>query len=69
MDNLENENTDESPENRHSVTTPSMCRDMGRKFNFGPLKRIERTKSPILKWDCVFEGEQTSFDQGTEADD
>lgn len=68
MDN-QSECIDESTENRHAVVDPSLCRAMGRKFDFGRLKRIERTKDTILKWDCVFEGEQTSFEQGVADDD
>ena len=56
------QNEIEPLENRHAVTHPSLCQAMGRKYQLGNLERIEPTKDPILKWDCVFEGEQTSFE-------
>ncbi|MBD2184822.1 hypothetical protein H6S82_01125 [Planktothrix sp. FACHB-1355] len=49
------------PENIHSATDPQKCRDMERKYGW-KLKAIKPTSDPILKVDCVFEGEQTSFE-------
>jgi hypothetical protein len=46
----------EIPESRHSVTEPQMCRDIAKKYGW-KLLRIERTKDPTLKFNCVFEGE------------
>lgn len=48
-------------ENIHSATDPAQCREMGKR-NGWRLKRVEPTKDPILKVDCVFYGEQTSFE-------
>lgn len=50
-----------SPENIHGATDPGQCQKMGR-LNGWKLKRVKPTKDPILKVDCVFEGEQTSFE-------
>ncbi|MBD1813915.1 MULTISPECIES: hypothetical protein [unclassified Microcoleus] len=49
------------PENIHSATDPEKCRDMGRKYRWR-LKRIEQTSDRLLKVNCVFYGEQTSFE-------
>ena len=49
------------PENIHSATDPEKCRDMGRKYRWR-LKRMEQTNDRILKVNCVFYGEQTSFE-------
>ena len=48
-------------ENIHSATDPNKCWDMGRKYRWR-LKRIERTSDRTLKVNCVFYGEQTSFE-------
>lgn len=48
-------------ENRHAVTEPDLCRKMARKYDWR-LKRIERTPIRDLPYECVFEGEQTSFE-------
>ena len=48
-------------ENVHSATDPDKCWDMGHKYNWR-LKRIEQTCDRILKVNCVFYGEQTSFE-------
>lgn len=48
-------------ENIHSATDKEQCRKMGKR-NGWKLKRIRKTKDPILKVDCVFYGEQTSFE-------
>lgn len=52
---------EDSQENRHSSTTKRGCQEMGKR-NGWKLKRVERKQKPILKYDCVFEGEQTSFE-------
>lgn len=48
-------------ENIHSATDPEKCREMARKYGW-VLKRIKLTRDPILKVDCVFQGQQTSFE-------
>jgi hypothetical protein len=48
-------------ENVHSATDPQKCREMGKQYGW-KLKRIQPTKNKILKVDCVFEGEQISFE-------
>ena len=52
---------DSSQENVHSATDPEKCRDMERKYGW-ELKDIKPTRNPILKVNCVFYGEQTSFE-------
>jgi hypothetical protein len=49
------------PENHHSATDPEKCWAMGRKYRW-KLKRIEQTGDRTLKVNCVFYGEQTSFE-------
>ncbi len=48
-------------ENIHAATDKKQCREMGRR-NGWDLKEVRPTKDPILKADCVFKGEQTSFE-------
>ncbi|MDA0269062.1 MAG: hypothetical protein O3A14_19405 [Cyanobacteria bacterium] len=48
-------------ENIHSATDRERCKEMGRR-NGWRLKRLKPTRDPILKVDCVFDGEQTSFE-------
>ncbi len=48
-------------ENVHSATDPEKCREMEHKYRW-TLKSVRPTRDPILKVDCVFYGEQTSFD-------
>ena len=55
------EGSDRTRENIHAATDPDQCEEM-RKRNGWRLKRVEPTRDPILKVDCVFEGEQTSFE-------
>ncbi|MDY7002596.1 MAG: hypothetical protein SWX82_01115 [Cyanobacteriota bacterium] len=55
-------NNDKNPENIHSATTPEECEKMEQKYGW-KLKDIRFNKEQkILKVDCVFEGEQTSFE-------
>lgn len=54
------ENLD-SEENVHSATDKEQCREMGKR-NGWKLKRIDLTRDPVLKVDCVFYGKQTSFE-------
>jgi len=49
------------PENIHAAATPQDCIKMARK-NKWKLKAIEPNGDPILSVDCIFEGEQTSFE-------
>ncbi len=48
-------------ENIHSATDKEQCKEMGKR-NGWKLKRINPTRDPILKVDCVFYGKQTSFE-------
>jgi len=52
---------DESQENIHSATDPQKCNDMAKRYGW-ELKAVKPTKDPVLKVDCVFKGEQTSFE-------
>ena len=52
---------DSKPKNVHSVTDPDLCESMGKKHGW-KLLEVVPTKDPILKADCIFEGEQTSFE-------
>ena len=47
--------------NIHAATDPEKCWEMKRKYGWN-LVEIRLTKDKILKVDCVFEGEQTSFE-------
>lgn len=51
---------DTEEENRHAATSGKACEEMAEK-NDWELKRVEPTEDPVLKVDCVFKGEQTSF--------
>ncbi len=51
-------------ENRHAVTSPELCKKMARKYGW-KLLRIERKNVGQLTYECVFEGEQTSFEDTT----
>lgn len=48
-------------ENIHSATDKEQCKEMGKR-NGWKLKRIRKTKDPILEVDCIFYGKQTSFE-------
>ncbi|MCC3439567.1 hypothetical protein [Microcoleus sp. PH2017_05_CCC_O_A] len=47
-------------ENIHSVTDPEKCREMERRYDW-KLKKIKVNKGLPLEIDCIFHGEQTSF--------
>jgi len=47
-------------ENVHAAATPQACAEMGNRYKW-TLKRVRPTGDPILKVDCIFEGEQTRF--------
>ncbi|NEZ65542.1 hypothetical protein D0962_22750 [Leptolyngbyaceae cyanobacterium CCMR0082] len=55
------EPVDRSKENKHAVTDPELCYKMGKKYGWD-LKDIRPTGGRILKVNCVFYGEQTSFE-------
>jgi len=55
------ERSNHNPENVHSATDPQKCREMEQKYGW-KLKAIKPTRDPTLKVDCVFHGEQTSFE-------
>lgn len=48
------------PENVHSATDPQKCREMESRYGW-KLKRIKINKDLPLEVDCIFHGEQTSF--------
>lgn len=48
-------------ENIHAAVSRKQCEKMGER-NGWALKRVEPTRDKILKVNCVFEGEQTSFE-------
>ena len=48
-------------ENVHGATDPSRCEAMAKRYGW-QLKAIRRTRGAMLKVDCVFFGEQTSFE-------
>ena len=50
-----------SQENVHAAVTPQACAEMGNRYKW-KLKRVRPTGDPILKVNCIFEGEQTSFE-------
>jgi hypothetical protein len=52
--------TGKKKENRHSATDAQQCQIMA-KLNGWKLLYVEPNGSQILKVDCIFEGEQTSF--------
>ena len=47
--------------NVHAATDAKKCEEMGHKYGW-KLKEVRPTKNPVLRVDCVFEGEQTSFE-------
>lgn len=51
----------EELENVHAATDPQKCRDMGKRYGW-ELLGWRKTNNPVLKVDCVFKGEQTSFE-------
>lgn len=48
-------------ENVHGATDPQKCREMERRYGW-KLKRVRPNKDKVLRVDCIFEGEQTSFE-------
>jgi hypothetical protein len=59
-ENQQNQNQQPS-ENVHAATDPEKCEEMAERYNW-ELREVRPTSDPILKVDCVFEGEQTSFE-------
>lgn len=57
----EQQDNDQDLENVHSVANPAACVEMSKQYNW-KLKRIVRTRDSLLPIDCVFVGEQTSFE-------
>lgn len=51
----------EEKENVHAASDVQKCKDMGKKYNW-ELKEVRPTKDKVLRVDCVFKGEQTSFE-------
>ena len=58
----EEESDHEKPVNRHFATDKEQCKKMG-KLNGWKFVKAKPSKipDPILKVECFFEGEQTSF--------
>lgn len=56
------------PENHHAAVSRRDCEKMGKRNGWN-LMRVEPTGDPILKANCVFEGEQTSFEDERLKDD
>jgi hypothetical protein len=54
-------------ENIHAAISEQQCVEMGRK-NGWELKAVKPTKDSILKVNCIFEGEQTSFERSDRND-
>lgn len=54
-------NAKDNRENIHAATDPEKCEEMAERYSWN-LKEVRPTKDEILKVDCVFEGEQTSFE-------
>lgn len=52
---------DPKKRNIHSATSKKQCVEMGRR-NGWKLRDVQPTTDPILEVDCIFEGEQTSFE-------
>lgn len=52
---------DPTQENVHAVTDPEKCREMEKKYGW-KLLDMRPTGNPILKVDCIFHGQQTSFE-------
>ena len=57
----ESQQNQEPPENVHAATDPEKCREMAKQYGW-ELQGWRLTSDPILKVDCVFTGEQTSFE-------
>jgi hypothetical protein len=53
-------NGNDELENVYCVSDAEKCEEMQRKYGW-PLKEIRPTQDSILKVECVFHGEQTSF--------
>jgi hypothetical protein len=47
--------------NRHAVTDPELCEEMAQKYGWN-LLGVEETGVKDLPYDCVFEGQQISFE-------
>ncbi|HEY9634715.1 MAG TPA: hypothetical protein V6D14_15035 [Coleofasciculaceae cyanobacterium] len=54
-----NDDNNEQPASRHSVTERRRCYEMEKRYEWR-LLRIELTRDKTLKYDCVFEG-KTEF--------
>lgn len=56
------------PRNVHGAASPEDCENMGRR-NGWDLKQVRFTTRPVLEVDCIFDGEQTSFEDERLKDD
>ena len=56
-----NEKENSQSFNAHAAANPKDCVKMGDKYGW-KLKRVKPTQNPVLKVECIFEGEQTSFE-------
>lgn len=56
------QNQEQQPQqNIHAATSPQACIEMGKRYGW-KLLGWQITNAPILRVNCVFEGEQTSFE-------
>jgi hypothetical protein len=60
----EEQDNQPSVENVHAATDPRKCIEMAKRYGW-ELLGWRPTGDPILKVDCVFAGEQTSFEDKT----
>lgn len=65
--NENNHGAEKENVSRHAVTNPKKCREMQKKYGWR-LLRIEPSKTKILEFDCVFEGD-TEFPNYFDEDD
>ena len=52
----------QSQYNTHSAVDEEHCLEMEKRYGW-PLVEAIPTSDPIFKVDCIFEGEQTSFEE------
>lgn len=50
------------PTNKHWATDPQQCEEMGRLNGWALIDAKVRDPDAVLSTECIFEGEQTSFE-------